>query len=139
MTTRHARYLSPILLCAALLLAACGAPPTVDYRMADARKHREKGDLMAAIIELKNVLKQQPGHAEARYLLGVVYLQSGDAVNAEKNFRKDLQNNNENGWALYGLYKALQLQKKNGDAAKIYIRFKTAFSKSDIQIQNSMY
>ncbi len=74
-----------------------------------------------------------------KHFLGNAYLQSSDAVNAEKIFRKDLLYNNENGWALFGLYKALQSQKKNEDAAKIYTRFKTAFSKTDIQIQSSMY
>ena len=44
----------------------------------------------------------------------------GDGVNAEKVFRKDLLNNNDNGWALYGLYKALLLQKKYNEAATVF-------------------
>jgi len=48
-------------------------------------------------------------------------------------------NNNENGWALYGLHKALLLQKKNTEAAKVLARYKTAFSKTDMKVTSSVY
>ena len=74
-----------------------------------------------------------------KHYLGNAYLLQNDGVNAEKTFRKDLLNNNENGWALYGLYKALLLQKKNTEATKVLARYKTAFSKTDIKITSSVY
>ena len=74
-----------------------------------------------------------------KHYLGNAYLLQSDVVNAEKTFRKDLLNNNENGWALYGLYKALLLQKKNTEATKVLARYKTAFSKTDIKITSSVY
>ena len=74
-----------------------------------------------------------------KHFLGNAYLQNKDGVNAEKVFRKDLLNNNENGWALFGLNKALLLQKKNIEAAKVLTRYKLAFSKADIKITSAVY
>ncbi|HZI54781.1 MAG TPA: hypothetical protein VFD56_13790, partial [Chitinophagaceae bacterium] len=74
-----------------------------------------------------------------KHYLGNAYLLKADGANAEKVFRKDLLNNNENGWALFGLYKALQMQKRSSEAAKVMARFKTAFSKADIKITSSVY
>jgi tetratricopeptide (TPR) repeat protein len=58
--------------------------------------------------------------------LGNAYLENNDGSNAEKVFLQDLQNNNENRWALQGLYKALQLQKKDAAAVKVMARLKKA-------------
>ena len=74
-----------------------------------------------------------------KHYLGHAYLLKNDGVNAEKVFKKDLLNNNENGWALYGLYKALLLQKKTTEAAKVLARHKTAFSKANIKITSAVY
>lgn len=71
--------------------------------------------------------------------LGRAYLTAGDGSNAEKTFQSDLQNNNENGWALYGLNKALLMQKKYNEAAPVLTRFKTAFGKADIKITSPVY
>jgi tetratricopeptide (TPR) repeat protein len=74
-----------------------------------------------------------------KHYLGNAYLVNGDGINAEKIFRKDLLNNNENGWSLLGLYNALLLQKKNEDAAKILSRYKTAFAQADIKLTAPVY
>jgi tetratricopeptide (TPR) repeat protein len=52
-----------------------------------------------------------------KHYLGTAYLESGDAENAEKIFRKDLLYNNENGWALQGLYRSLKKQTKTAEAS----------------------
>ncbi len=74
-----------------------------------------------------------------KHYLGNAYLLKGDGANAEKIFRKDLLNNNMNGWGLYGLYKALLLQKKDREAATVYSSFKKAFAKADIKLNSSVY
>ena len=74
-----------------------------------------------------------------KHYLGNAYLLNGDGVNAEMAFKKDLLNNNENGWALYGLYKSYIAQKKTVEASKVMGRYKTAFAKSDIKINASVY
>lgn len=74
-----------------------------------------------------------------KHYLGHAYLLKGDGANAEKIFKKDLLNNNENGWALYGLYRSYVLQKKTAEASKAMARYKTAFAKAGIKITSSVY
>lgn len=74
-----------------------------------------------------------------KHFLGNAYLLKGDGANAEKTFLADLRNNSENGWALYGLYKALLLQNKTTAAGKILVRQKAAFAKADIKITAAVY
>ena len=74
----------------ALTIAACSKPPTIDSLMADARQYQKSGDTKSAIIQLNNVLQQNPKHAEARYLLGSIYLHAGDTLRAETQLREAL-------------------------------------------------
>lgn len=50
-------------------------------------EHAQRGNLRAAVIELKNALQRDRSNAEARLLLGEVYLQLGDGASAEKELR----------------------------------------------------
>jgi hypothetical protein len=74
-----------------------------------------------------------------KHYLGHAYLLKGDGVNAEKVFKADLLNNNENGWALYGLYKSYVAQKKTTEASKAMTRYKKAFANADIKISSPVY
>jgi len=74
-----------------------------------------------------------------KHWLGKAYLVAGDGSNAEKTFNADLQNNNNNGWALFGLNKALLMQKKYNEAAPVLTRYKKAFNKADINILSPVY
>ena len=96
--------------------------------------------MMADSIET-NMIYNEPRDwlLNPKHYLGNAFLENGDGINAEKVFRKDLLNNNENGWALYGLYKALLLQKKNIEAARVSARFKVAFAKAGIKITSPVY
>jgi tetratricopeptide (TPR) repeat protein len=94
-----------------------------------------------AVTTEENMVYDEPRDwlLNPKHYSGNAYLENGDGINAEKAFRKDLLNNNENGWALFGLYKALLLQKKNAEAAKVLTRFKTAFGNADIKIESPVY
>ena len=72
----------------AAALGACKPTPSTDKLLTDARQYQKKGDAKSTIIQLKNVLQQEPNNAEARYLLGVAYIESGDARSAEKELLK---------------------------------------------------
>jgi tetratricopeptide (TPR) repeat protein len=74
-----------------------------------------------------------------KHYLGNAYLNAGQWKNAESTFKKDLLNNNENGWALFGLYSSLIGQRRKADADKVLVRFKKAFDKADIKITSSVY
>lgn len=75
----------PLLL--ALTLTACsGEKP--ETMMASAREYLAKDDLKSAVIQAKNALQANPDLAEARYILGISLLRSGDALGAETELRK---------------------------------------------------
>jgi len=49
-----------------------------------AKDFQDKGDLKSSIIELKSALQSRPDDAETRWLLGEIYVKSGQGSNAEK-------------------------------------------------------
>ncbi|SFG70185.1 putative PEP-CTERM system TPR-repeat lipoprotein [Duganella sp. CF458] len=83
----------PITIAAGMALAALLAcqriKPVADV-LADARTAHGKGEDRAAVIHLKNLLQQEPGHAAARRMLGELHLALGDAMSAEKELRRAL-------------------------------------------------
>ena len=60
----------------------------------------------------------------------------GDGA-AEAVFRADLAKLPDNGWGLYGLQRALALQKKKTEAADVQKRFDRIWSKADVKIQSA--
>ena len=68
-----------------------------------------------------------------KHYLGQAYMLAGQFANAEKIFRKDLEYNNENAWALRGLYQSLIAQKKK-EAGTVLTRFTNAAQKADVKI-----
>jgi putative PEP-CTERM system TPR-repeat lipoprotein len=75
----------------ALLLAgmsACNRDQSTASLLAEAKQYQQKGDQKAALIQLKNAVAKSPEDAEARLQLGSLYLETGDAVSADKELRK---------------------------------------------------
>lgn len=60
-----------------------------DY-LADARQHIAQGDRSSALIDLKNAVQADPRSGEARFLLGRLYLESGQYRDAEKELKAAL-------------------------------------------------
>lgn len=57
---------------------------TPEEHIQRAKDFEDSGNLKGSIIELKNALQKNPSSAEARLLLGQVYLQAGMGADAEK-------------------------------------------------------
>ena len=74
-----------------------------------------------------------------KHYLGNALLKAAKWQEAENVFLADLKNNNENGWALYGLYLAVNGQNNNSEAANVLKRFNKAFEKADIKITSPVY
>lgn len=97
--------------------------------------------LKTAVETEENMVYTEPRDwlLNPKHYLGNAYLKASRWNDAEQTFLADLKNNNENGWALYGLYLSLSGQKKTYEAAKVLTRFKDAFSKTDITITAPVY
>ena len=74
-----------------------------------------------------------------KHYLGNAYLKAGQSDNAKKVFQSDLKNNNENGWALFGLYQAFMNGSRKGEAQKFLDRYKKAFAKADTELHAAVF
>ncbi|MES2048813.1 MAG: XrtA/PEP-CTERM system TPR-repeat protein PrsT [Pseudomonadota bacterium] len=91
-------------------LSGCSKTQTSEKLLSDARQYQQKGDNKAAVIQLKNVLQKDPNNKDARYLLGAIYIQSGDPVSAEKELRKAVSLGLDPATALPSLAKSMLMQ-----------------------------
>lgn len=75
-----------------VMLTACGETDlTAEEHIQRAQELRLEGDFQAAVLELKNALQQQPDNPSARFMLGEVYLRTGDGTSAEKEFERAVE------------------------------------------------
>jgi len=74
-----------------------------------------------------------------KHYLGNAYLEAGQFGKAKEILKKDLKNNSENGWALYGIWQALVKEKKTSEAAILLNRFKKAFNKTDVKLNGPVF
>jgi tetratricopeptide (TPR) repeat protein len=74
-----------------------------------------------------------------RHLLGAELLAANHASDAEAVYREDLRRHPNNGWALYGLSRALAAQGHHAGAAAAANEFKKAWSKADVKLASSAF
>lgn len=96
------------LLCAAQLQAASKA----DNYVGEARSYLSKGDVKSAVIQLKNALQNDPGHIQARLMLGTIYSQQRNWPAAEKELGRAGQLGAEPKTWLLGYGRALLMQNR---------------------------
>ena len=82
--TMNSQRLIVLWLCLLWPLASL-AITSQDY-LSDANAYYERGEYKAAILQLKNALRADPGNGEARMLLGKTYTKLGDGPSAVKEF-----------------------------------------------------
>jgi tetratricopeptide (TPR) repeat protein len=71
-----------------------------------------------------------------RHALGAALLQAGRFPEAEAVFREDLAKLPGNGWGLYGLHRAVQLQQRREEAAAAEKQFDAVWQKADLKIKS---
>ncbi len=69
-----------------------------------------------------------------RHALGAALLQSARLAEAEAVLREDLRRLPENGWGLFGLARALRLQKRDVEAAEVEARFERIWAQADFKL-----
>ncbi len=74
-----------------------------------------------------------------KHYLGNAYLENKQWAEAETAFRNDLKNNNDNIWALTGLYTSLQKQQKQTEAGKLLIKIKQTAAQTDVKISAAVF
>ncbi len=94
-----------------------------------------------AVTTEENMVYNEPRDwmLSPKHYLGNAYLEAKKYDAARQVFQSDLSVNNENGWALFGLYRALEAQGIKAEANKSLARFKKAFLKADIDIESSIH
>ncbi len=112
-------------------------------RIAERQGHRDVAirELAAAAAaeDALNYSEPPDWHSPVRQALGALLLREGDAARAERVYREDLRRNPENGWALYGLARSLEKQRKTRAAEEVNRRFAEAWSHADIRLLASDY
>ncbi len=78
-------------------------------------------------------------HQPVRHALGAVLLDAGRPAEAEAVYWEDLKRNPKNGWALFGLTKALQAQNKLEQAKLAEADFKKVWADSDVTLTASRF
>ena len=105
-----------------------------------------QGDVQGAIrafqagvaIEDQNNYTEPPDWAQPmRHYLGAALLKAAQPAAAEAVYRRDLRWNQNNGWALFGLYQALVAQGKSSEAEQIYGEWQTAWTYADVELTAS--
>lgn len=103
--------LIPSSLLVVAILTGCGGQTTDEY-ISSAQGYIQNNEQQAAVIELKNALKQEPDNIKARRLLGVSYLETKQVALAEKELLQALKLGADVKLIYPNLLRAFNLQNK---------------------------
>lgn len=81
-------YLIAATIASNILLSACSDTETAQVYIEQANQSITENKITESIIALKNAIKIEPENGQARYLLGQLYLEQGNALNAVKELEK---------------------------------------------------
>ncbi|NOY62767.1 MAG: tetratricopeptide repeat protein, partial [Gammaproteobacteria bacterium] len=126
------------ILFAALLLLLCAGTvyaATLETYLANARGYEAQGAFSSALIELKNAVQKEPASAEARRMLGELYLKLGDGLSAQKELNKALLHGAEKRVILPSLGRAYLLF---GDQEKLLEEIRVS-DETPVDLQPELY
>ena len=105
-----------------------------------------EGDLDEAIGQYQQAVEYQdnlsytepPDWSQSmRLYLGAALLEAERAAEAEAVFRADLEWNQQNGWATFGLYQALEAQGRGQEAVIVKRQFDSLWRNADVELQRA--
>lgn len=92
----------------------------LDERISAARKQHKEGKITEAEAVYSDILKNHPEHAEAQHLLGVVCLQRGQLIDAERNLRQAIALDNQRAAFYSNLGNVLGAQNRTEEAYQCF-------------------
>ncbi|MEO5945593.1 MAG: hypothetical protein ABIP79_02165 [Chitinophagaceae bacterium] len=94
-----------------------------------------------AVVTEENMVYNEPRDwlLNPKHYLGDAFIKAGRLSEAKDILQNDLENNKENGWALFGLWQILIKEKKIDDANKMIVRFRKSFDKADIKLNGPVF
>ncbi len=72
-----------------------------------------------------------------RQSLGKALILAGRYADAERVYRRDLDDYPRNGWSMYGLIQSLEAQDKAGEAARVREQFEQVWARADVALTSS--
>lgn len=105
------------------------------------KNHSTAIDLFRIAVDTEeNMVYNEPRDwmLNPKHYLANAYLKANEPGKAIEVLEKDLLNNNDNGWALYGCWLALR-QKDKAAADHMLNRFKAAFNKADVTLYSPVF
>ncbi|TDU32000.1 hypothetical protein DFR24_1388 [Panacagrimonas perspica] len=100
-----------------------------------------RGNHDAAIAALQTAVEREDAlsydepsawYMPVRQALGAALLEAGHAEQAQAVFEEDLRRNEENGWSLFGLVSALEVQRRPSEEARA--RLQAAWKHADVKL-----
>jgi tetratricopeptide (TPR) repeat protein len=113
------------------------AAKVLDARIATLDKAKNALDLWAeAVARADKLAYSEPDDwfYPVRHYQGAAQLAAKKAKDAEATYREDLKRHPHNGWALFGLWKALEAQGNTREAKAAKADFDAAWAKADIKL-----
>ncbi len=74
-----------------------------------------------------------------RHYLGAALLETGEAAEAERVYRRDMELNRNDGWALFGLWQSLLAQGESAEAAEVFEAYQQAWQFADVELTRSRF
>jgi hypothetical protein len=99
-------------------------------------------DAFEAAVELEDTFgyMEPPDWAQPmRHYLGAALVDNGRYHYAERVYREDLSWNQNNGWALFGLWQSLRGQGKDDEADSVRSRFTESWHGADVTLERSRF
>jgi putative PEP-CTERM system TPR-repeat lipoprotein len=87
----NVNFIKLLMLTLLVLVTSCSAPKDNKTLLTEAKASIENSKYPEAAINLKNIIQSDPKHAEARQLLGKIYLKVDNFAGAEKELTKALE------------------------------------------------
>ena len=74
-----------------------------------------------------------------RHYLGAALLEAGEAGEAESVYRRDMELNRNDGWALFGLWQSLEAQGRAAEADEVFEAHEQAWEFADVELTRSRF